>query len=317
MVAASETAVTPRRPLIGIALKVMSVTIFVGMQSCIKAAGDVPAGQIVFFRSFFAMIPILAMVAWQHELTTAFRTKRPFSHVARGLFGVASMGLGFYGLTKIPLPEWVTLNYAQPLLIVVFSALFMGEVVRIFRWTAVAIGFVGVVIVAWPNLTLISGGNIGSGEASGVIAVLCGAAISAVAILLVRRLVYTEKSATIVLWFSVTATVVGLLTFPFGWAMLTSAQAAFLVGAGICGGIAQIFMTESYRHADMSTVAPFEYTSLILAIAVGYFVFGDLPTIYTIVGGSIIVFAGLLIIWREHRLGLERGAARKLVPPQG
>lgn len=319
MTAIGNAASEPeRRPLTGIALKMISVTVFVGMSSFIKASGDVPAGQIVFFRSFFAIFPIFVFLAVRRQLAGAFHTTRPVSHVLRGLVGVASMSLSFFGLTRLPLPEAITLNYAQPLVVVVFSAIFMGEIVRVFRWSAVGIGFLGVVIVAWPKLTLFAGAEpLGQGEAVGVVAILCAATISAVAVLLVRRLVQSEKSATIVLWFSSTSAVVGLLSFPFGWTALTPAQAMFLIAAGICGGVGQILMTESYRHADMSTIAPFEYTSMILAILVGYFAFGDIPTVYTIVGGTIVVGAGLFIIWREQRLGLKRGKARRLVSPHG
>lgn len=316
-VAAGEIG-TQQRPLYGIALKVISVTVFVVMSSLIKSAGTLPPGQIVFFRSFFAIFPIFIMLAWKRELATAFHTQHPISHVMRGLVGVTSMGLGFFGLTRLPLPEAITLNYAQPLLVVVFSAVFVGEVVRIYRWSAVIVGFVGVVIIAWPNLTLLTGGGwLGSDEAAGVIAILLGAATSAVATLLVRRLVMTEKTPTIVLWFSVTATVVALFTLPFGWVSLTQWQFAALVGAGICGGVGQILMTQCYRHAELSTIAPFEYTSMVLAIIVGYFAFGDVPTLYTLVGGLLVAAAGIFIIWRERQLGLRRAAARRFVPPNG
>ena len=315
-VAASDFG-TEHKPLVGIAMKIASVSIFLAMSALIKAAGNVPAGQIVFFRSFFAIFPIVVMLAWQRELGTAFHTKHPMGHVLRAIVGVASMGFGFFGLTRLPLPEAVTLSYAQPLLVVVFSAIFLHETIRIYRWSAVLIGFVGVVIIAWPNLTLFAGDGPGmeTEQAIGVIATLVGAAFSAVAMLLVRRLVHTEKTSTIVMWFSVTATVISLGTIPFGWVWLSFWQFLFLAGAGICGGIAQIFMTQCYRHAELSTIAPFEYTSMVLAIVVGYFAFSDIPTIYTLVGGLIVVVAGLLIIWRERRLGLKRVAARRFVPP--
>lgn len=305
-----------RSPLTGIALKVISVAIFVSMSSFIKAAGQVPAGQIVFFRSFFAVFPILVMLAWQHQLRTALATRRPFNHILRGVVGVSSMGLSFFALTRLPLPEAVTLNYAQPLLVVVFSALFLGETVRIYRWSAVLAGLVGVCIVSWPKLTLFGPSAEMSPDTAGVVAALVAASISAVAVLLVRNLVQTERTATIVLWFSLTASVTGALTFPFGWAALSPLQVTYLVAAGFVGGIAQILMTEAYRHADVSTVAPFEYTSMLLAIIVGYFVFAEVPTIHTLVGGAIVVAAGLFIIWRERRLGIKRAAARKVMPPQ-
>lgn len=301
----------------GILLKVISVAVFVGMASLIKWVGPIPAGQIVFFRSFFAVLPILVMLAWRKELSTALHTRRPFGHIARGLVGVTAMGLGFYALTLLPLPEQIMLNYAQPLLVVVFSALFLGETIRVFRWTAVVVGLIGVVIISWPKLTLFAeGGGMRNAETVGVIACLVGAAVSAVAMLLVRRLVHTEQTATIVLWFSLTASAMALLTIPFGWSSLAGWQIAALIGAGICGGVGQILMTESYRHAEASTVAPFEYTSMILGITVGYLAFGDVPTAYTIVGGLIVVGAGIFIIWRERQLGLERGRARKVAPPQ-
>lgn len=316
-VAATDLETNPR-PLVGITLKIISVTIFVAMSSLIKSAGTLPPGQIVFFRSFFAIFPILLMLSWQRQLATAFHTTRPVSHVLRGLIGVTSMGLSFFGLTRLPLPDAITLNYAQPLMVIALSAIFIGESVRIYRWSAVLIGFVGVIIIAWPKLELLRGGtSLEEGQAAGVIAALCGAAASAVAMLLVRRLVATEKTATIVMYFSVTATVLSLFTIPFGWAPLSWTQALALIGAGICGGTAQILMTQCYRHAELSTIAPFEYTSMILAIVVGYYAFGDVPTIYTLVGGIIVVAAGLFIIWRERQLGLKRGAARRFVPPGG
>jgi len=304
-------------PLAGIGLKIVSVAIFVAMSAFIKAAGQLPAGQIVFFRSFFAILPVAVYLAYQGELRSAAYTKRPMRHIVRGLVGVASMGASFFALTRLPLPEAVTLNYAQPLFVVIFSALFLGEIVRIHRWSAVIVGLFGVLIVSWPKLSLLSGGSgIGDEELLGVMAAFLGAALSAVAMLQVRSLVRTEKSAVIVIWFSLTASVAGLLTIPFGWQPIDAWQAFFLVSAGFCGGIAQIFMTQAYRHAEASTVAPFEYTSILLAIVIGYFAFGEHPTIHIIVGGAIVIGAGIFIVWRERQLGIERRKARKASTPQ-
>ena len=304
-------------PLVGIGLKIVSVAFFVGMQSCIKAAGQLPAGQIVFFRSFFAIIPIIVYLAYRRELRTAMHTARPLGQIFRGLVGVSSMGLGFFALTRLPLPEAVTLGYAQPLLVAVFSALFLGEVVRVYRWSAVCVGLVGIAIISWPTLTLLrSGAALGNEEFVGVVAVLVAAAISAVAVLLVRDLVRTERAATIVLWFSLTASAMALFSIPFGWEALTSTQVLLLVLSGGFGGLGQILMTTAYRHAEASTVAPFEYTSMLLAIAVGYLAFGNIPTLYTLVGGSIVIGAGVFIVWRERQLGIERKAAVRVTPPE-
>lgn len=304
--------------LTGIMLKIVSVAVFVAMSSCIKAAGTVPAGQIVFFRSFFAIFPIVVFLAFQGKLGTAFSTKRPLNHIARGVVGVCAMALGFFALIRLPLPEAIALNYAQPLLVVVFSSIFLGEAIRVYRWSAVAVGLVGVLVISWPELTLLgSGAALGDQEVLGVIAALVAAAISAVAMLLVRNLVQSEPTATIVLWFSVTASLLALLSLPFGWQALTPAQAGLLVAAGFCGGLAQILMTAAYRHAEASVVAPFEYTSMLLGIVVGYLAFGDVPTVHMLIGGVIVVAAGIFIIWRERQLGLERARTRQATPPQG
>ncbi|RWO45998.1 MAG: DMT family transporter [Mesorhizobium sp.] len=299
-------------------LKIVSVAVFVAMSSCIKAAGTVPAGQIVFFRSFFAIFPIVVFLAFQGKLGTAFSTKRPLNHIARGVVGVCAMGLGFFALIRLPLPEAIALNYAQPLLVVVFSSIFLGEAIRVYRWSAVAVGLLGVLVISWPELTLLgSGAALGDQEVLGVIAALVAAAISAVAMLLVRNLVQSEPTATIVLWFSVTASLLALLSLPFGWQALTPAQAGLLIAAGFCGGLAQILMTAAYRHAEASVVAPFEYTSMLLGIVVGYLAFGDVPTVHMLIGGVIVVAAGIFIIWRERQLGLERARTRQATPPQG
>jgi drug/metabolite transporter (DMT)-like permease len=155
------------------------------------------------------------------------------------------------------------------------------------------------------------------GASLGAVVAFISCFFAATAMVVVRRLVETERSATIVLYFSITSSIFGLCTLPFGWVMPTTEQFAMLILAGIFGGIAQILLTESYRHADMSVVAPFEYASLILSIGVGYFVFQDIPTLEMLIGGVIVVGSGLFIIYREHRLGLDRRRVREVVTPQG
>ncbi|MEM5473405.1 DMT family transporter [Hoeflea sp. AS60] len=303
--------------MIGIMLKVTSVTVFVTMSTLIKASGEgMPAGQIVFFRSAFAIIPILIFLALRGQLHTAWRTENPLSHVRRGLVGVTAMSLSFYGIMRLPLPDAIAIGYATPLLTVVFAALFLGEKVRIFRWSAVAVGLGGVMIITWPRLSLF-GEGFGSSEALGAAAVLVSATLGATAMILVRKLVLTEKTPTIVLYFSLTATVLSLASLPFGWIMPDWQTLGLMALAGFCGGLGQILLTQSYRHADVSTIAPFEYTSIVLGILIGYFIFGDAPTWTMLTGTAIVVGAGIFVILREHALGLERKAQRKLVTPQG
>jgi drug/metabolite transporter (DMT)-like permease len=303
------------RTLTGIAFKVASVIIFLGMAALLKASQGVPAGELVFFRSFFGLVPVIVWLVYRRQLREGIKTRHLRGHLARGFIGTISMSIGFFALTQLPLPESTTLNYAMPLLIVVFSAIFLHETVRLYRWSAVAVGMAGVLIIAWPSLTLFSSG-VSSRAAVGVGAALVSACMGAVAQLLVRRLVDTERSATIVFYFLASSSVISLVTIPFGWVTPTPLQAVFLIGAGICGGTAQILLTESYRHADMSVVAPFEYTSLVFSIVIGFLAFGDVPTWQMLVGGVIVVGSGLFIIFRERQLGKVR-PEKEVATPQG
>lgn len=159
------TTVNPR-PLLGIALKLGTVTGFVIMQALIKAVSDrVPPGEMVFFRSFFGIVPILLWLMWRHELRFGLRVAKPVNHVMRGVVGTTAMALSFAALAFLPLPEATALGYAAPLLTVVFAALLLGETVRVFRFSAVGLGMLGVLIVLWPKLG--GSGPEGANEALG------------------------------------------------------------------------------------------------------------------------------------------------------
>ena len=307
----------PDDPLRGIILKLSSIIAFLCMQTCIKLAGSgIAPGQVTFYRSLFGIVPILVYLAWRRELRGAYRTSRPFGHFVRSLIGITSMGMGFYGLMHLPLPEVIALGYALPLLSVVFAALLLGEVVRIYRWSAVVVGLLGVLIISWPKLTLFRQGGIGETEALAVVMVLAGACLGALAMVQVRRLLVTETGPTIALYFSTFAALISLATLPFGWGDLAALPLALLIASGLFGGAGQIMMTESYRFADASTIAPFDYSSIIFGIFISLFVFGEIPTLNTIAGSVIVVGAGIFIIYREHKLGLERRNLRRVSSSQ-
>ncbi len=231
--------------------------------------------------------------------------------------GTIAMGQDFAGLGYLPLPEVTAIGYAAPLLTVVFAAMFLGEEVRAFRILAVALGLTGVLIVLSPRLSLMSGGEATMREAFGASLILGSAVFAALAQVFVRKLVQTERTAAIVFWFSITATGLSFVTLPFGWVWPTPFETALLVGTGILGGVGQILLTSSYREADASLVAPFDYASMIFSLAIGYFVFAEVPTWTMLGGAALVILAGVLIIWREHRLGLERARQRKAMTPQG
>lgn len=305
------------RPLRGIALKLGSVLVFIVMVSMIKAtAAHVPAGQAVFFRSAFAIPVIVVWLMLTRELSTGLRAKSPMGHVWRGFAGTCAMGLGFAGLAYLPLPEVTAIGYAAPLLTVIFAAMFLGEDVRLFRLSCVALGMAGVLIVLSPRLTVLDG-TASHAEAFGAMLVLGGAVFAALAQVFVRKLVQTEKTPAIVFYFSLTATVLSLATLPFGWVWPTAMEAALLIGAGILGGLGQILLTSSYREADASLVAPFDYASMLFALAIGWFIFAEVPSRTMLIGAALIICAGILIIWRERRLGKDRAQQRKVTTPQG
>ena len=315
-VAVTETDLS-MRPLRGIAFKLASVLVFIVMSSLIKAtAQHVPAGQAVFFRSFFAIPMIVGWLAFQRELGTGLKTANPMGHLWRGVVGTMAMGLGFAGLGYLPLPEVTAIGYAAPLLTVIFAAMFLGEEVRAFRVSAVILGMVGVLIVLAPRLS-IDPKTASIAETLGAMLVLGGAVFAALAQVFVRRLVQTEETTAIVFYFSLTATLLSLVTLPFGWVWPTPTEAALLVTAGLLGGVGQILLTSSYREADASLVAPFDYASMLFALGIGYFVFAEVPTLPMLAGAVLIVTAGIMIIWRERKLGLERARQRKAMTPQG
>ncbi|WP_372604897.1 DMT family transporter, partial [Actibacterium sp.] len=205
-------------PARAIIFKLMSVTLFVTMSALIKAASaHVPPGEAVFFRSFFALPVIVGWLTFRRELATGFHSDNPLGHFWRGLVGTSAMGLMFAGLGLLPLPEVTAIGYATPVLVVVFAAMFLGEEVRLFRLGAVALGLIGVLIVLSPRLTAFSQHELDARQTLGAIVVLAGAGCAALAQVFIRKLVQTEQTATIVFWFSVSASVLSLLTIPFGW----------------------------------------------------------------------------------------------------
>lgn len=312
-----DSDITPfSRPLRGILLKIGSVLLFIVMQSMIKATADhVPPGEAVFFRSAFAVPVIVVWLAYLGKLSTGFRAKQPLGHIWRGLMGTIAMGMGFAGLAYLPLPEVTAISYASPLMVVILAAMFLGEEVRLFRITAVAIGLVGVLIVLAPRLSI--GVTAGSREAFGAMVVLGSAMFAALAQVFVRKLVLIESTTAIVFYFSMTATLLSLVTIPFGWVWPTPFEATMLVTCGVLGGVGQILLTSCYREADASLVAPFDYASMIFSLGIGFFIFGEIPTISMLSGAALVVTAGILIIWRERLLGVERARARRAMTPQG
>lgn len=306
---------TKNRPGTAIGLKLVAVFLFMVMAAMVKQATQtVPAGQAVFFRSLFAMPIILAWIWQRGELREALIANNLMGHVWRGLFGTTAMALTFGGLGLLPLPEVTAIGYATPIFTVILAAVMLGERIRIVRISAVALGLVGVMIVIWPRLsvdTLTTAGSIGA------LMVLGASILRALVQIHIRTLVQTEHTAAIVFYFSLTATVLSLLSLPFGWVMPGALDLSLLIGAGLVGGVAQILVTSSYRFGGASMLAPFDYASLIFAAIIGYVIFNEVPTLTMVLGASLVVAGGVLILWRERQLGGGRKRARAVTDPKG
>lgn len=309
------------RHFVGVLFKIASAFAFSCMGASVKIVGAIPGpesgfpvGQVVFARSFFALIPVFVWMAMVGRLPTAFATSNRVGHIKRGLIGSLGMFCGFAGLTTLPLPDATAISFAAPLFSVVLAALLLGEVVRLYRWTAVLIGFCGVIVMLWPHLSADALALSGSdARARGAFFSLAGAICAAFAMIEVRRLTATETTAAIVTYFSLMTTTFGMISVLGGaidpkWAWVTPdfRQGLFLVLTGIMGGFGQIFLTESYRRAPASMVAPFDYTGMIFALLWGYFLFGDMPDTLVLIGAAIVSCAGIYVILRERQLGIDR-----------
>ncbi len=305
------------KPSTAIMLKLVAVFLFMVMAAMIKAATDeVPAGEAVFFRSLFALPIILAWIWQKGEIREALIPNNFLGHVWRGLFGTSAMALTFGGLALLPLPEVTAIGYATPIFTVILAAIMLGERIRLIRIGAVGLGLFGVMIVLWPRLSL-DADMLGAAGTIGALMVLGASILRAVVQIHIRTLVKTEHTAAIVFYFSLTATVLSLFSLPFGWIIPSTTDIALLIGAGLIGGLAQILVTTSYRFGAASMLAPFDYASLIFAALIGYVIFDELPTLTMVEGAALVVLGGVLIIWRERQLGLERRRARSVTDPKG
>lgn len=295
----------------GVVLKVLSTLAFMSMATLVKLVSDrFPVGEITFARSLFALIPVAIWAAGHGGLRTVFYTARPRAHLLRSAVGVTGMFLGFAALARLPLADSTAISFTAPLITVALAAIILHEHVRVYRWSAVAAGFVGVIIIlsgyveeGAPDRTLFGAGL-----------QLAAAFVVALVSIQIRHMTRTEPAATIVIYFSIFSALVSLLTIPFGWVMPTPLEATALLAIGILGGIGQVLMTESFRHADASLLAPFDYLSLIWALLITLVIFGTVPTGTMLIGASVVVAAGLFVIYRERQLRIARDREGEIPP---
>jgi drug/metabolite transporter (DMT)-like permease len=305
-------AAAPTQLLTAIGFKLISALMFAAMSALIRQLGEVaPVGQMVFFRSACAIPPVLLIYALRGELMQTLRTSRVFGQLGRGTLSICGMFTNFSALTRLPLADATAVQFVSPLITVALAALILKERVRIFRWSAVIVGFVGVIVMLIPNFDISHYATAAAATtaAIGSIFAIVSAFCNAGTVIQTRRLTQSETTSSIVFYFSLITALAGAVTLPFWWHNPTGTELVQLIMTGVLGGIAHIFLTESYRHASASVIAPFDYSSMLWALLLGYWVFGELPSALVYVGATIVAGAGLTVLFRERWLGLQRARA--------
>jgi drug/metabolite transporter (DMT)-like permease len=289
-----------------VSLKIASTVAFALMGAQARyLGGSLPVGEIVFSRGLFALIPIVVFFGLRGQLRGALRTDRLSAHLVRGIFSVIGTFCTFGALARLPIADVTAIAFIAPLITVVFAALILKEHVHAYRWSAVGIGFCGVILMLSPYLS--NHAALTTSMMIGLAFALTNAVSSGGATIQIRRLTATETSSSIVIFMTLIVMAVSLLTAPFGWRMPhPGLELALLVGIGIAGGLGQMLFTESYRYAPASFLAPFDYTAMLWAFILGFWMFGEVPTLYVVGGAVIVAAAGIFVILRERQLGLKR-----------
>jgi drug/metabolite transporter (DMT)-like permease len=288
------------RPLAGMFLMVLSVFLFTTMDMLVKLAAEHhPTGQIVFFRNLVAFIPVTFFVMRAGGIGQ-LRTRRPFAHMLRGAFGLAAMVSFFLAYKLLPLGEAVALGMAGPLFITALSVPLLAEKVGIRRWSAVVIGFVGVLVMTRPGSALFD---------PAAFVALAGALFYAIAMILIRRLSRSEPVVAIVFYFTAFATVASAASLPWQWVTPDLEGWALLVGIGLIGGVAQMTMTQAFQQAPAALLAPLDYLALVFAMLYGLWIWNERPDAFLTAGAAIVVAAGLYILHRETVLARQRSRA--------
>ena len=277
-----------------------SVICFSSMDLIVKYLNDVPFGQVLFMRFFFGMIPILFLIP-RNKIFTFYKTKRPILHAFRAVSGTIAIIALFVALRNLPLADVISLTFTGPLFVTIMSVIFLSEKVGIRRWSAVLIGFIGMLFIVRPafeemNLYYIFPIIFSLGFANVAISI--------------RSLSKTEPNYLIAFYFSILSLLVGLGTIVNGWIWPTPFEALLFAILGLSGGIANLLLTQSYRLADASLVSPIKYLSLIVAVVAGYLIFSEVPKSMTLFGASLIVVSSFIIFRREATLKKQVMAPR-------
>jgi drug/metabolite transporter (DMT)-like permease len=292
----AAVAVSARQNVAGAIHMMIGLFLFSIMEVLIKwMVGDYPVHQLVFFRASFGLIPCLVMV-WQAGGVSALKTRRPREHFLRGLVGLSAMWLVFRAYETMKLADVSAILFAAPLFLTALAGPALGESVGPRRWSAVLVGFVGVLLIVKPGSTALQPAAVG---------VLAGAFLFAIAMILMRRLGTTESPGAITFFFSIFAMAASIVMIAmFGWVTPTPRDFIVLAMIGLIGGTAQLFVTQSLRLGEAAVVSPLRYSSIIWVVAFGYVFWGELPDMMVVSGVVIVICSSLYILHRETRLAI-------------
>jgi drug/metabolite transporter (DMT)-like permease len=284
-----------QRPVTGVGLRLVTALLLAVMFALVKLASTrgVTIVESLFYRQCGSALCAVGLVAAGPGFRS-LHTKRVGAHVGRMALGMAAMALNFAAMIMLPLAEATVIGFSVPIFSTIFAAIVLGEPTGKWRWGAVAAGFAGVLLIVQP----------GTGEVPllGATVALAAALLTASVTIVIRRLGATERAPTTVFWFAVSSLV------PFGLLMIWFARShdpmtwVVLAGLALAGGLAQLTLTGALRLAPVALVMPMDYTSLLWAVLLGIWIFGELPTPWIWAGAPIIIASGLIIVWREHRL---------------
>jgi len=273
---------------------ILSVLFFSLMDVLIKVTYEYDVGQVMFSRALFSLIPIFFLIP-RKRLKNFYKTKYVGLHFYRSFIGTIAMYAIFVGIRNLELAEVTSLAFSGPIWVVIFSILFLGEKIRMKRWIAVGLGFVGVLVISKPGFD-----NLNLYYIYPIIFTLGFAGVS----IFIRKLTLVgEPVYLIAFYFSLCSAIFGLFTLPFGgWIIPSSYDFGLLILIGLFGSIANLLLTKSYQLAEVSLTTPLKYLSLVFAIIFGFYLFNEIPTIYTLFGASLIVISSAIIFIREHQL---------------
>ena len=278
----------------------LSVCAFSIMDLIVKWSDDYPLGQVIFFRGFFGIV-FYYFVIPKERIKDFYFTKRPLLHFSRCFFGLAALLSIFTALRNLPLATVVSISFAAPIFTTIFSIFFLSERVGYFRWLAVFIGFIGILIISEPGLSSLN--------VYYIFPVIFVLGMSYVAIS-IRQLSSTEPVWLISLFFSVAITIAGLLTLPFGWVMPSFYDLTLLSMIGFFGGVANLWLSQSYKFSEVSLVTPLKYLALVFAIVFGYLIWGEVPSGKTLIGAILVIVSSIIIFRREIALKKEPTPSR-------